>query len=83
MDPRKKSMQENTQESSMETGDEYCDRNAGDPMQRHETEWYEHYPSAGLCGRACRARANAEWAFWSLFERYACPEELLPRKHKD
>ena len=31
-------------------GDDYCDRNAGEPMQRHETEWYEHYPSAGKTG---------------------------------
>lgn len=32
-------------------GDEFCDGNAGEPIQRHESEWYEHYPSSGTTGR--------------------------------
>ena len=32
-------------------GDQHYDRHAGEPIQRHEAEWYEHYPSSGTSGR--------------------------------
>ena len=39
-------------------GDQHHDRHAGEPIQRHETEWYEHYPSSGTTGRILHNRVG-------------------------